>query len=952
MVLADVSGRAFRLGLVCFVTALLTVVRAQVAVGPWPKFHADAFNDGQGASAGATNAAKWKAVVTNGAIHSSPAVGPDGTIYVGSDDRFLYAINGTSGSVVWAFEAGAPIRSSPAIGSIENTNLIYVGAEDYNVYAIDSTTGHAAWTFTTLGKVDSSPAFSGTGIVYVGSDDGNVYALNGQSGAEIWHYLTGGPVTASPAVMTNGNVFVGSTDGTMYALNGLTGAVVWSFATGGPISCSAAIDAQGNVCVGSDDGTLRAFNYATGAVGWTYPTGSPIRTCPAIFNGSVYFGTLNDIFYSISASGGNASVNWTFATGGEIDSSPALASDGSVYFGSFDKKIYCLNGLTGALNWTNETNNPVEASPAVAADGSLYIGSDDDLLYAFKSNGSAKISSLSLNPNTVVATHSSTATVTISNPAPTGGADVVLASGAAAATVPAGLTIAGGTTSATFTVKTTTVAQPTTASITATYNGSTGTAPLTINPGNLVSLTLSPTDVIGGNLSTATVTIDGLAPAGGLSVVLSGAGPDSTLPNTVAIAAGVDSATFTINSIAVASQTSSLISATLNGTTRQATLTIEAPTVSSVTFNPPAVAAGVSATGTITLTGVPPTGGAFIALASANPSAATVPTAITIAVGQLTGTFPVTTKSVSAPTSVVITATYGFAQATGSLNITTLALVSVGVSPARVAGGNSSAGTVTLNGPARAGGVTVSLSSGNHAAIVPASLKIAQGQTSATFAVKTVAVGAQTAVTIGAKAGAVAVNCVLSIEPPSLQSISLNPGTVTGGSPSTGTITLNGQAPTGGLGVMIASSQSAASVPTMVKIAAGKASGTFTVKTSAVGAQVSATISASLNGLSEKAALTILPPALKSFTVSPSTVSSGKSAKGTVTITAAAPAGGLVISISSNAGAVDPPGSVAIPAGKTSATFSIATTKVSSKTSVTISASAGGVTKTALLTVT
>ena len=54
---------------------------------------------------------------TGGRVHSSPAIGSDGTVYVGSMDKKLYAINGKSGVKLWEFETGGPVVSSPAIGS-------------------------------------------------------------------------------------------------------------------------------------------------------------------------------------------------------------------------------------------------------------------------------------------------------------------------------------------------------------------------------------------------------------------------------------------------------------------------------------------------------------------------------------------------------------------------------------------------------------------------------------------------------------------------------------------------------------------------------------------------------------------------------------------------------------------------------------------------------------------
>ena len=66
-------------------------------------------------------------------MYSSPAIGSDGTVYVGSIDRKLYAINGKTGGKLWEFETGKDVFSSPAIGS---DGTVYVGSWDNKIYAI------------------------------------------------------------------------------------------------------------------------------------------------------------------------------------------------------------------------------------------------------------------------------------------------------------------------------------------------------------------------------------------------------------------------------------------------------------------------------------------------------------------------------------------------------------------------------------------------------------------------------------------------------------------------------------------------------------------------------------------------------------------------------------------------------------------------------------------------
>jgi hypothetical protein len=189
-----------------------------------------------------------------------------------------------------------------------------------------------------------------------------------------------------------------------------------------------------------------------------------------------------------------------------------------------------------------------------------------------------------------------------------------------------------------------------------------------------------------------------------------------------------------------------------------------------------------------------------------------------------------------------------------------------------------------------------------------------------------------------------------------LSTLSLNPATVTGGNSSQGTVTLTGSAPSGGAVVTLSSSNTAiAGVPASVTIAAGAASATFTVTTASVGASTPVTISASF-GVTRTATLTVSPAAanvtLSSVALSPASVVGGNSSQGTVTLTGAAPGGGMIVTLaSSNTTAANVPSSVTIAAGSSSATFTVTTQTVTTSTAVTISASAGGVTRTAALTV-
>ena len=186
--------------------------------------------------------------------------------------------------------------------------------------------------------------------------------------------------------------------------------------------------------------------------------------------------------------------------------------------------------------------------------------------------------------------------------------------------------------------------------------------------------------------------------------------------------------------------------------------------------------------------------------------------------------------------------------------------VTVAIGPSDVVGGSGTQGTVTLPAVAGPQGALVQLSSGNAAvASVPASVTVAPGGTSATFAVTTTTVAAATSVIISATYGATG-TAMLTVGPLSMSSLALTPASVMGGTVAQGTVVLNGVAPAGGAIVTLSSdNRDLAAVPGTVTVAAGADRASFSITTSAVQASASAVLTATYGGRSGSGTLTITP---------------------------------------------------------------------------------------------
>jgi outer membrane protein assembly factor BamB len=316
----------------------------------------------------------WSAP-TKGAIFSSSPAAANGLIFVGSQDKKLYAFDATTGKVKWSAPTGNVIFSSPAIAD----GLIFISCNDKKLYAFDAASGQMRWSTSTGAAIFSSPVLVNS-IVYAGSQDKKLYAFNATSGQILWSAPTGNAIYDSPAV-ANGVVYVGSHDKNLYAFDATTGKKLWSTATGDIIYSSPAV-ANGLVYVGSADHKLHAFNATTGKSSWSTSTGAPIYSSPAVANGVVYAGSYDKKLYAFDAMSGQ--VKWSSPTQAPIFSSPAVAN-GIVFAGSQDKKLYAFDATSGQVLWFVSPGNLINSSPAVA-NGYVYVGCDDGKLYAFRLN--------------------------------------------------------------------------------------------------------------------------------------------------------------------------------------------------------------------------------------------------------------------------------------------------------------------------------------------------------------------------------------------------------------------------------------------------------------------------------------------------------------------------------------------------------------------------------------
>ncbi|MEO8289186.1 MAG: PQQ-binding-like beta-propeller repeat protein [Chloroflexota bacterium] len=174
----------------------------------------------------------------NGRIGSTPAVAA-GTVYIGSADDYLFALDARTGTEKWKFRtAGASVNSPSVAGGV-----VYFSGGDGALHALDSERGTEIWSFSLPALPVGNPFWSSSwfsnpvivgDIVYVGNQRNEFFALDAQTGLVKWRKPVEASVEYAPAV-ADGMVYFGTAHGSnightetyVYALDAATGREIW-----------------------------------------------------------------------------------------------------------------------------------------------------------------------------------------------------------------------------------------------------------------------------------------------------------------------------------------------------------------------------------------------------------------------------------------------------------------------------------------------------------------------------------------------------------------------------------------------------------------------------------------------------------------------------------------------------------------------------------------------------
>ena len=372
---------------------------------PWPRFRADLQNTGSVVNAAAaTNTGRLRWVFppvgepAKGGFVASPVLNNAGTLlYIGSNDGRMYAIEAATG-VASGFNLATSqaITSSAMLGVRNGVDALFFGGGDGRLYAVDANaaTLAAGFPYPVGNYVKATPMlFTADGTVYAASEDGILLAMcpNGYPRFA----LSVGGTSSSPAIGPEGILYFGTDAGrqlralrydsvpqwTFTASEGIRGAPVAEVVAGATTAIYFA-DLGGRVFKVDADGQQAQGFKVFGPVG-------PISSSPALAAGRLYVASEDRNLYAIDAVSGAAVWTQPFATGGAIQSSPAVVTGGEaplIVVGSDDGFVYFVRdeGSLPQLVAAFEIGWPVTSSPAIGSDGTVYVGGQDGRVYALR----------------------------------------------------------------------------------------------------------------------------------------------------------------------------------------------------------------------------------------------------------------------------------------------------------------------------------------------------------------------------------------------------------------------------------------------------------------------------------------------------------------------------------------------------------------------------------------
>jgi len=275
------------------------------------------------------------------AIYGTPVIYED-LVYIAGYNGKIYAYNATSLGLRWVYPRESNLK--PFVGGIAVFgDKLYIGGEDGKVYAFDAATGDLVWEFQTDDKIWGTPTLYND-TLYIGSFDKKLYALDAADGSLKWYFTAEGSVIATPLVY-NDVLYIGSFDRHMYALNAFDGSLKWKF-MGENWFWAEPVVVNDVIYAPCLDGKVYLLKAGNGAKVDEYDMDGSVSSRPVVVDGSVIITTRKGVVYSIATDTREIRQMADFEE--DVDG-PLTEYGGIVYIHTADLSLQRINAATGAI---------------------------------------------------------------------------------------------------------------------------------------------------------------------------------------------------------------------------------------------------------------------------------------------------------------------------------------------------------------------------------------------------------------------------------------------------------------------------------------------------------------------------------------------------------------------------------------------------------------------------
>ena len=318
----------------------------------------------------------WEYRPESGWFQASPVI-VDSTVYVGSSDDGMLAVNLDDGKLRWkyAVEYGVLAPAAYHKDAIGNESLFF-GDTDGTLHVVDAKDGKLRWKFATKGPIDNSPNIDRkTDRVLVGSQDGSLYALETATGKLVWEYKAEDQIRCFPAIVER-RCFVAGCDSKFHVVDLDKGTVVAKVEILAPTGSTPMVLGD-RAFFGTEGNEFLALDWKKAEIIWRYEMKQAVRSPAAGKENTVVFCGMDRAVRALDAETGKE--RWTFRTKGRMENSGPIVVGSRVYVPCSDSFLYVLDLETGKQIQATEMPGKLTACPAVV-DGRIVLGTDDGVL--------------------------------------------------------------------------------------------------------------------------------------------------------------------------------------------------------------------------------------------------------------------------------------------------------------------------------------------------------------------------------------------------------------------------------------------------------------------------------------------------------------------------------------------------------------------------------------------